>query len=338
MVRVSTATAAALGVAALFAVFTGFNDAGVLVGIGVGAPGLRPSGALALLTTAVLAAPLLVGTAVATTLDGRLVPPGAPGPASRAQILAGIGAAVAVTVLLAARRLPTSLTLALIGGIAGAGTGGGLVGGGGDAVNWAVVGGVLAAAAAAPLVGALVALVAARVVATLPPSSAERSGGAAGRLRRLHLGGFAAACVAYGANDGQKMLAVYAVLLGGGPDRYARSPAAPALIAACFMAGGLLGVRRLGGAGGGLVATRQDGVVVTELSSAGVVLGTAAVGAPVSMTQSMSGALIGAGLSRGARRVRWRKVLRLSQAWLLTLPAAFVAGGACAAAVVSLVS
>ncbi|MFB9186694.1 inorganic phosphate transporter [Dactylosporangium sucinum] len=334
----STATAVALGVAALFAVFTGFNDAGVLVGIGVGASGLRPPGALALLTTAVLAAPLLVGTAVATTLDGRLVPSVAPGPASRAQILAGIGAAVAVTVLLAARRLPTSLTLALIGGIAGAGTGGGLVGGGGDAVDWAVVGAVLAAAAAAPLVGALVALGAARVVAALPPARAGRRGGAASRLRRLHLGGFAAACVAYGANDGQKMLAVYAVLLGGAPDRYARSPAALALIAACFMAGGLLGVRRLGGAGGGLVAARQDGVVVTELSSAGVVLGTAAVGAPVSMTQSMSGALVGAGLSRGARRVRWRKVLRLSQAWLLTLPAAFVGGGACAAVAVSLVS
>ncbi|MEU0556622.1 inorganic phosphate transporter [Dactylosporangium maewongense] len=332
----STATAVALGVAALFAVFTGFNDAGVLVGIGVGASGLRPPGALALLTTAVLVAPLLVGTAVATTLDGRLVPSAAPGPAFRVQILAGIGAAVAVTVLLAARRLPTSLTLALIGGIAGAGTGGGLVRGGGDAVDWAVVGAVLAAAAAAPLIGALVALAAARVVAALPP--AGRPGGAAGRLRRLHLGGFAAACVAYGANDGQKMLAVYAVLLGGGPDRHARSPAALALIAVCFMAGGLLGVRRLGGAGGGLVAARQDGVVVTELSSASVVLGTAAVGAPVSMTQSMSGALVGAGLSRGARRVRWRKVLRLSQAWLLTLPAAFVGGGVCAAVVVSLVS
>jgi PiT family inorganic phosphate transporter len=333
-VRVSTGTAVVLGVAALFAVFTGFNDAGVLVGVGVGARGLRPAGALLLLTAAVLVAPVVIGTAVATTLDGRLVPTGGAGAAARAQVLCGIGAAVAVTVLLAVRRLPTSLTLALIGGIAGAGAGGGLVGAGTAAVNWAVVGAVLAAAAAAPLVGAVVTLAAGRLFAALPPARTARSGGVGGRLRWLHLSGFTAVCVAYGANDGQKMLAVYAVLLGGGPDRHARSPSALALIAACFMLGGLLGVRRLGPAGGGLAATRQDGVVMTEFSSAGVVLGTAAVGAPVSMTQSMSGALVGAGLSRGVRRVRWRKVLGLGRAWLLTLPAAFVAGGACAATVV----
>ncbi|HVL99017.1 MAG TPA: inorganic phosphate transporter, partial [Egibacteraceae bacterium] len=49
--------------------------------------------------------------------------------------------------------------------------------------------------------------------------------------------------------------------------------------------------------------------------------GSAAVGAPVSMTQSVAAALVGAGMSYGHRRVRWRAVGRLGLAWLLTLPA-----------------
>ncbi|MFD0821323.1 inorganic phosphate transporter, partial [Micromonospora zhanjiangensis] len=72
-------------------------------------------------------------------------------------------------------------------------------------------------------------------------------------------------------------------------------------------------------------AGRPDAVVVSELSGAGVVLGTAVLGAPVSMTQSLSGAMVGTGLSRRSRKVRWRGVIRLGRAWLLTLPAAFVA-------------
>ncbi|MEV6963967.1 inorganic phosphate transporter [Hamadaea sp. NPDC051192] len=333
----SLASAAVLGIAALFATFTGFNDAGVVVGVGVGIRGLRPSAALMLLTVAVIATPVLVGTAVASTLDSRLVPSGAAGGSARAQVLCGIVAAVAVTVSLAARRLPTSLTLALIGGITGAGLGGRLMGSAAAAVDWAVVARVLGAAAVAPLVGAAVALLAGRLLAALPPTARDR-GGAGRRLRWLHLGGFGAICLAYGANDGQKMIAVFAVLLGGGPDRYARSPLVAAVIAACFLIGGALGLRRLGPLGGGLAVARQDGVVLTELSSASVVLGTAAVGAPVSMTQSMSGALVGAGLSRGARRVRWLKVLGLGRAWMLTLPVAFLAGGVGAALVASAVS
>ncbi|NUR47920.1 MAG: inorganic phosphate transporter [Hamadaea sp.] len=333
----SFTSVAVLGIAALFATFAGFNDAGVLVGIGSGIRGLRPFAALMLLTAAVIGTPLIVGTAVAATLDGRLVPSGSDDGPARAQMLCGIVAAVAVTVSLAARRLPTSLTLALIGGIAGAGLGGRMAGADAGSADWAVVGRVLCLAAAAPLAGAALAVAVGRLLAVVPPAVHGRAGrdGAGRRLQWLHMGGFGAICLAYGANDGQKMLAVYAALLGGEPDRYARSPLAAGLIAGCFLLGGAVGLRRLGPLGGGLAVARQDGVVLTELSSAGVVLGTAAVGAPVSMTQSMSGALVGTGLRRGTRRVRWARVVGLGWAWMLTLPMAFLAGGVGAVIVVS---
>ena len=301
---------------ALFAVFTGFNDAATLVGVGLRAPGVRPAAAMAVLVAAVAAAPLMVGTAVAATLDQRLVSfDPAEGPAP---LLIAVAAAAGVTVTLASRGLPTSLTLAVVGGIAGAGVGGRA------RVDWTVVAAVLAATVVAPIAGALAALATGRLLAALPTPE-----GAARRLRWLHPTAFIASCLAYGANDGQKMLAVYAAAHGGGPDRYAASPGVVALLAGCFLAGGLLGLRRMAPAvGAALTVTRSDAVVVTEVSGASVVLGTAAIGAPVSMTQSLSGALVGTGLSRGARRVRWRGVLRLGRAWLLTLPAAFLTAAA----------
>ncbi|WP_406316159.1 inorganic phosphate transporter [Streptosporangium sp. NBC_01639] len=298
-------------VAAVFAVFTGFNDAGAQVGLGTRARGLPPLAALALLATAVAVAPLVVGTAVAATLDGRLV--AYPGGDGRTGLYVGVAVAVAVTVGLGWRGLPTSLTLALVGGIAGAGTGGG-----GD-VSWPVIASVLAAAAAAPVAGALVAGAACRLVRGLP-----HVGTAGIRLRWLHIAAFSAGCVAYGANDGQKVLAVYFATRDG--TRHGAADLAPVLVllGVCFLAGGLAGLPRLAaGLGGMLTPTRTDTLVATELTGASVVLGTAALGSPVSMTQSLAGALIGTGLARGTRRVRWRGVLALGRAWLFTLPLAY---------------
>ncbi|MFD0823535.1 hypothetical protein ACFQ0D_35620, partial [Micromonospora zhanjiangensis] len=81
--------------AALFAAFTGFNDAGALVGVGLRVGGLRPVTAVTMLCVAVATAPILVGTAVAATLGGRLVALDE-GRATVAMI-AGVGAAVLVT-------------------------------------------------------------------------------------------------------------------------------------------------------------------------------------------------------------------------------------------------
>jgi PiT family inorganic phosphate transporter len=185
-----------------------------------------------------------------------------------------------------------------------------------------VVVAVLGAAAVAPCAGALAALGVSRLLGATPAPE-----GAGRRLRWLHTGAFGMSCVAYGVNDGQKMIAVYAAVQGGAAGRYAASPLAVATIGGCFLLGGLAGLPRLAAALAGRLSTgRADAAVVTELSGAGVVLGTAALGAPVSMTQSLSGAMVGAGLSRGARKVRWRGVLRLGRAWVLTLPTAFAVG------------
>ncbi len=60
--------------------------------------------------------------------------------------------------------------------------------------------------------------------------------------------------------------------------------------------------------------------MTAELASGTAVLGCAALGSPVSMTQTIAGALIGAGMTGSSGRVRWHTTLKIVLAWMLTLP------------------
>lgn len=307
--------------AGAFAALNGANDGASLTSLGLTVRGLSPVTALTALGVAVAAVPLVFGTAVASTLTARLVV--FDGTAGRRTLLAAIVAAVVVTLALSVRGLPTSITLALIGGIGGAGVGAGL------AVAWKAIALVLLAAAAAPAAGGLVALGAARLARWLPSRSGVHL-----RVRRAHAVAFGALCLAYGANDGQKILAVFALVIGVSGGRVEADPLALAVGGALFVAGGVLGLRRYARTiGGGVIPARPEQAVLTEASAATVVLAMAAVGAPVSMTQSVAGGLVGAAWTTGRRRVRWRMVLRIAFAWVLTLPAAFVLAAIAAFAV-----
>lgn len=311
-------TVVLLAVAAGFAVVNGANDGATLVAAGLKVPSLPPGAAIALLTVALVAAPLLLGTPVATTLASRLVSfeaePGAI--AGSTGLLLAVVTAVVVATVLARRGLPTSLTLALVGGITGAGLGGGLP------VSWGTFALVAVAGLVAPLLGTAGGFVLARLSATVPVRTDVTR-----RITRVHAAAFALQSVAYAMNDGQKMLAVGAIALSAaGVDtvaggRVTLGAAALAIIAVLFGLGVLGGLRRVAGTlGGGLLRARPSDAVAAELSSATVVLATAAVGAPVSMTQSVAGALVGSGMSVSYRRVRWRAAGRLGLAWLITLP------------------
>jgi PiT family inorganic phosphate transporter len=50
----------------------------------------------------------------------------------------------------------------------------------------------------------------------------------------------------------------------------------------------------------------------------------------------VAGALVGSGLSEGHRRIRWRLVLHIGAAWVVTLPAALLLAGSFAFAVEAL--
>ncbi|GAA3426713.1 anion permease [Streptosporangium sandarakinum] len=298
-------------VACVFAVVSGANDGGALLATGLKLPSVRPAAGILALTAALVLVPL-ASQRVALTFVTRLGGFGGPG-GRQAMTIAVLSALVVVAVLSGSGR-PTSLTLAVVGGLAGAGIGWGLpVSGGAVAL-------VLAVALAAPFVGALVAWVVARLLGL-----ATRRG-----LRRWHLAGFALQCVAYAANDGQKTLSVFMIALG-----VSRAPlSVTSAAAALFAAGTLYGLPRAGRTlSREIIVSRPLHGVAAELASGAAVVGCAAAGMPVSMTQAIAGALIGAGVSRGGGRVRWPAALRIVVAWALTLPAGGLLAGVVALAV-----
>lgn len=321
-----------IGAALGFAIVNGANDGGALVATGLKVPSLSPFAAIAMLAAALVVAPLVLGTQVAATLATGLVPFQDPAGAlpGRVVLLVAVVTAVAVVGGLSWRGLPTSLTLSLVGGIAGAGLGAGLP------VSWSVLALVLAVGLAAPAVGAMAGFLLSRMAGLVPVR-----GPVAGHIRAAHVGAFGLQCLAYAANDGQKMLAVLAVatggVAGGGMGTVQLTLGELLLLAALFTVGLLAGLGPAASTlGAGILAARPPDAVAAELSSAGAVLASAAVGAPVSMTQSVAAALVGAGMSQGYRRVRWRAAGRLALAWLVTLPASAVLAAVVARAVVLL--
>ncbi|MEU2159318.1 inorganic phosphate transporter [Streptomyces sp. NPDC019396] len=297
--------------AGVFAALNGANDGASLTSLGLTVRGLSPWLALTALGASVAAVPFLFGTAVASTLTARLV--AFDGTGGSQALLVAIGTAILITFTLSSQGLPTSITLALIGGIAGAGVGAGLT------VSWSVIVLVLAAAAISPTAGALVSNLVARGARRVPAKSEPRR-----KVRRAHALAFTAVCLAYGANDGQKIVAVFAFALGAHHGYAGPDPLILLVGAVLFIAGGMLGLRRFARTvGSGVAPTRPEQAVVTEASVATIVLAVAAAGAPVSMTQSAAGGLVGTAWSVGPQRVRWRLVLRIGVAWALTLPSAF---------------
>lgn len=303
-----------VGLAAVFAVLNGANDGGAMLAAALKARGLRLIVSLGLLSAALVVVPLVIGMRVADTLTSGLVT------ADRATqpwlIGVGVVAAIVVVGALTAASLPTSLTLGMVGGIVGAGIGRGFPVMAGEVVRVLLIG------IAAPVVGGLLAMGLARVVALV------LAVGDGARLGRLHRIGAVIQAVAYATNDGQKMVAVLAVTsIGVG---------VPTLIAVAilFAIGTMLGIRAAATTLGSQILRASPREEVTaQLASSVAVLGSAALGAPVSMTQALSGGLIGTGMLRGRRQVRWQVARQLALAWMMTLPSAAVVGAVVAVVV-----
>lgn len=295
------------GLAAAFAVVNGANDGGAMVASQLRVPGIRPLTTLLALAGALVAVPLVLGTGVADTLTSGLVR------ASRdaQQLVVGTGATAAIVVVAVLTRLglPTSLTLGMVGGIVGAGLGRGLP------VIATGVGRVVLIGVAAPVVGGLVAQ---RLVPLSAIALTRR--GTRGLTMLAAMATFAQA-VAYAANDGQKMFAVVAVSPVG------ITPLVVVGVAVLFTVGTVVGLRAVAGTlGGGIVRGGPQEEVTAQLGAAVAVLSSAALGVPVSMTQAVAGGLVGTGMLRGLRQIRWRVAGQLVLAWLLTLPSAAVLG------------
>jgi PiT family inorganic phosphate transporter len=291
-------------IAVAVVVLIGRNDGSPLVAVAQQSARGRGRWAPVALILSLPLAPFFGLDAVAQSLQS-LYGPGA-APALLLAVLATVALSVAV-------RVPTSITLALVGAMTGAALGN-------APVDWPLVGRVLGLAACAPVVACLVA----RVVCVIPvelPTAAS----AARILRALRVVAFGAMALAYSANDGQKVLFVAALALGTTVNDVA--PAWLAVGAVVFGVGVGAGMRGSGLAlRGGVFAPLPPAAFWAQTSTALVVGLGSVLGVPLSMTQALTGSVIGVGLARGRRAVRWGAAVRIVVAWAWTLPVAGLLG------------
>jgi inorganic phosphate transporter, PiT family len=303
-----------------FAVVSGANDGATLTVMGTRTRRIAPSVAIVGLTVFVALGPLLVGTAVATTLAHRLVSFG--GGDGRMALLAAVVASLVVVFALNRSGTPTSLTLALTGGIVGAGLGAGLP------VQWPTIAGVLAVGLAAPLLSVPAGWLVYRIM-----------GGPLGKFIASHCidgaqyAGYLLLALAYSANDAQKMVAIVAIGTSAQLDPVAAKAPSQAVIAVLFGVGVLLTVRTLAArVGEGLMYIRTPHFIATSVGASLVVLASSLLGVPVSTTQAATGAAVGSGVATTPFGVRWKEVSRIGVAWVVTLPFSVALGAALAAA------
>ncbi len=289
---------AAFALTALAFVFLcGANDGGALIALAMRYQAMSAATVLGMLATAIVIGPEWFGLAVARAFLQRLINDSTH---ARLVVLPGAPAALVLVHALTWRGIPTSITLAVLGGVAGAGTGVGAP------PVWGTLGRVLLVGALAPLVGTALGCLFGWLARYLPGTAAMP------RVVRLtHVAAFSGQCLAYAVNDGQKMFAVTGVALatlrGAGSVTAPGAPFPECLaIAAIFASGAAFSLRQVfRGAGTGLLRARGWQVVSAEFASSAAVLGTAGLGMPVSMTQSVTGGLVGAGASQGVRQIRW---------------------------------
>ncbi len=315
----------AVGLALAFAFTNGLHDAANAIATLVATRAARPLPAALMAALFNLLGPLLIGAAVADTVATIVqVPP------DEVVIVIGAGltGAVAWNVYTWLRGLPASSTHALVGGLMGAA----ILDAGLDAVTWGPfdaegdlsgVLGILLGLLLAVILGFGVALVIERLALFGLQHATSRVSGAIRRAQWFTSAGLA---FSHGSNDAMKTVGIVAaMLLATGRTDDLSAPlwvvvSSAAMVTLGTTLGGWPIVRTVGRR---IYPLRTIDGLVSQASSAGVIIAGTIVGAPISTSQVVASSIVGIGFGRGRwGHLGWRIIGGIGLAWLTTMPAA----------------
>lgn len=255
-------------------------------------------------------------------------------------ILAGVLAAIAWNLLTWWFGIPSSSSHTLIGGFAGAA----LAHGGLDVINLGVIGKIASFIVLAPIIGMFMAYVITVIIVNIcryaNPSRAEWW------FKKLQLVSSALFSLGHGGNDAQKVMGIIAaaiiVYLKDNPAE--ASTISHWLQVSYTVVGGKVKINHIpewvpiacytaiavGTMSGGWKIVKTMGTKITKVTPLeGVAAETAGAitlfmtehfKIPVSTTHTITGAIIGVGLSKRISAVRWGVTISLLWAWILTIP------------------
>lgn len=300
--------------ALLFDFMNGFHDASNIVATMISSRAMSPRSALAICAIAEFAGPFLFGVAVATTIGAEVVDPGA---ISSAVILAALGSAILWNLFTWYFGLPSSTSHALLGGLIGAvATASGLA-----AIRLAGLGKVAIALFLAPILGLALGYLALKLIYFLARGASPRINRLFKRLQLLTSLGLA---LSHGTNDAQKTMGIIAMaMVATGYTSHFEIPWWVIALSASAIALGAAtgGWRLIETLGGRFYRIRPVHAFGSQLTSAGIILGAALLGGPVSTTQVVSSTILGAGAADRVSKVRWTVARDIALAWAATVPA-----------------
>ncbi len=312
-VAIPVETVVLVTIALVFDFWNGLHDSSNVVATVISTRALGPRRALILAAMAEAAGPFLFGVAVARTIGNEVVAPEA---MTLAVVVAALIGAIAWNVITWALGIPSSSSHALIGGIIGAVW----AGHGPGAIEPAGMTKTLAALIVSPPLGLLAGFMMVRLLRFL-------GGYATPHINRWFRRGQILAstwlALSHGTNDAQKTMGIITlglVVTGVIPEFQVPVwviAASAGAIALGTLLGGWRLIRTLGGK---FYKIRPVHGLGAQTASAGVILGAALLGGPVSTTQVVSSAIVGAGSAERARMIRWGVFRNIIIAWLFTIP------------------
>ncbi|HET7009772.1 MAG TPA: inorganic phosphate transporter [Anaerolineales bacterium] len=302
-----------LALALIFDFLNGFHDSSNIVATVISSGAMRPRLALVVAALAEFAGPFIFGVAVATTIgEGLLRLDTIPVEV----VVAALAAAVLWNLITWYVGIPSSSSHALIGGLVGAA----VLAQGPEVIHVSGLVKILAALLISPVLGLIAGYITMRLIlwavqsATPGINRVFRSG------QVVTLIGLA---LSHGTNDAQKTMGVITMgLVAAGYIDGFRVPmwviaASAGAIALGTSLGGWRLIRTLGGK---IMRIRPVHALASQVGGAGVILGAALLGGPVSTTQVMTSAIMGVGAAEHFKRVRWLVLQDMVMAWLLTIP------------------
>ncbi|MEJ2735287.1 MAG: inorganic phosphate transporter [Anaerolineae bacterium] len=310
-----------IAIALIFDFLNGFHDASNIVATMISSRAMSPRSALLICAGAQFAGPFLFGVAVATTIGQEVVDPVA---ITSGVIIAALCGAILWNLFTWYFGWPSSTSHALIGGMMGAVT----VATGFETVRMEGLEKILIALFLSPLLGLVLGYLVLKLIYFL-------SRGASPRIntffKRGQLGTSLALALSHGTNDAQKTMGIIAMAMV--TTGYVTEFHVPwwviALSAGTISLGTVSGGWRLiETLGGKFFKIRPVHAFGSQLTSAGVILGAALLGGPVSTTHVVSTAILGAGSADRVSKVRWTVARDIAVAWVLTIPvSALLAAG-----------
>ena len=246
-------------------------------------------------------------------------------------VLAGLIAAITWNLTTWWFGIPSSSSHTLIGGFAGAGITNAIFMGqhAFDAINSAYIFKIIAYIVLAPFIGLFIAyfitILILHICKRAKPATAERW------FKRLQLVSAAALSFAHGTNDAQKVMGILYVSLVAAKVINSGAAMPEWIPLACYTA------IALGTMSGGWKIVKTMGSKITKITPLeGVAAETAGAvtlfitehfAIPVSTTHTITGSIIGVGLTKRVSAVRWGVTVNLLWAWVITIPiSALIAG------------